>query len=221
MRATNSRHCRGARRRLAVALGVPAFLAFVVVTMTTACSNLGKLPSIGGLSPSPTTQDSASTSRSGLIQVHDPGKVTGTLHGPCHTRHQGQLPDRHCTPGAYDPGVTAATLCSPSYSTDTYRAPEAQTEAFKWNVAEPAYGQHDVSGELDHLISLELGGANDASNLWVEAGSIPNPKDSIENALHDWVCSATGAQAQRRLRQAQHAIAHNWLTAEAKVGLAH
>jgi hypothetical protein len=116
--------------------------------------------------------------------------------------------------------VTAAVLCSPGYSTGTYRAPESQTEHFKWDVAEPAYGQDHLSGELDHLVSLELGGANDASNLWVEAGSIPNPKDSVENALHDWVCSATGAQAQKRLKQAQRAIAHDWLTAESTLGVA-
>src|SRR4029077_17049781 len=161
----------------------------------------------------------ANASLAGLVRVHDPGQVTGTLTGPCHARDHGQLPDPRCTPGAYDPAITAAVLCSSSYRTSTYRAPESQTEHFKHDVAEPAYDQHDVSGELDHLISLELGGANDAANLWVEAGSIPNPKDKIEDALHGWVYSATGTGAQRRLRQAQHAIAHNWLTAEAKLGV--
>jgi hypothetical protein len=154
-----------------------------------------------------------------LVQVHDPGHVTGVLTGPCHARANGQLPDPACTPGAYDPAVTAAILCAPGYSTRTYRAPESETSPFKWHVAEPAYGQQNVSGELDHLVSLELGGANDASNLWVEAGPIPNPKDSVENALHAWVCAAAGASAETRLHQAQVAIAADWMTAEQVLGI--
>lgn len=196
-----------------------AFIVLGVLAMTSGCeAKLGKLPLATPL-PTPSVSHRANASLAGLVRVHDPGQVTGTLTGPCDARDHGQLPDPRCTPGAYDPAITAAVLCSSSYRTSTYRAPESQTEHFKHDVAEPAYDQHDVSGELDHLISLELGGANDAANLWVEAGSIPNPKDKIEDALHGWVCSATGTGAQRRLRQAQHAIAHNWLTAEAKLGV--
>lgn len=152
-----------------------------------------------------------------LRAVHDPGQVTGTLTGPCHTRDGGRLPDPHCTPGAFDPAVTQAniqsTICRSGY-TETVRPPETQTETFKWNVAEPAYGQHDVSGELDHLVPLELGGANDASNLWVEAGSIPNPKDTVENALNQAVCDG-----RISLRAAQRAIARDWLTVAAAQGI--
>ena len=97
------------------------------------------------------------TAGNGLLAVHDPGTVTGTLTGACRTRDQGLLPDRSCTPGAIDPAVTQAnigsTICRAGY-TDSVRPPESQTEAFKWGVAEPAYGQHDVSGELDHLVPL-------------------------------------------------------------------
>lgn len=143
--------------------------------------------------------------------------MTGTLTGPCHTRDNGQLPDPSCTPGAFDPAVTQAniqsTICRSGY-TATVRPPESQTEHFKWNVAEPAYGQHNISGELDHLIPLELGGANDASNLWVEAGAIPNQKDDVENALHQAVCDG-----QLSLRKAQLEIARNWLKAAATLGI--
>jgi hypothetical protein len=153
----------------------------------------------------------------GLLAVHDPGEVTGTLTGPCHTRDHGLLPDRSCTPGAIDPAVTqaniGATICRAGY-TDTVRPPEAQTEAFKWNAAEPAYGQRDVSGELDHLIPLELGGDNDAANLWVESGPIPNPKDAVENALNQAVCDG-----RITLRTAQREIARNWIRAAASLGI--
>jgi hypothetical protein len=126
------------------------------------------------------------------------------------------LPDRHCTPGSIDPAVTqaniATTICMSGY-TATVRPPESQTEHFKLDVAEPAYGQSG-HGELDHLVPLELGGSNDATNLWVEAGSIPNPKDAVENALNQEVCNGT-----LTLRRAQRLIARNWLVAAAQLGL--
>ncbi len=63
--------------------------------------------------------------------------------------------------------------------------------------------------EVDHLVSLELGGSNDIANLWPEAAN-PRPgfheKDQVENYLHDQVCS--GAVP---LDQAQYQIATNWL----------
>jgi hypothetical protein len=153
----------------------------------------------------------------GLLRVHDPGEVTGSLSGPCHTRHHGELPDPSCTPGSVDPAVSQAdigsTMCRSGY-TETVRPPESQTEQFKWNVAEPAYGQSDVSGELDHLVPLELGGSNDATNLWVEAGPLPNHKDAVENALHREVCDGT-----LPLRAAQREIARNWLAVARQLGL--
>ena len=146
---------------------------------------LGSLPSPGAAATTAHTGTAHRTGH-GLYAVHDPGEVTGTLAGPCRPRGHGRLPDRSCTPGAIDPAVTqsniGSTICRSGYTTSV-RPPESQTEKFKWDVAEPAYGQHDVPGELDHLVPLELGGANDARNLWVEAGSIPNPKDAVEDAL--------------------------------------
>jgi hypothetical protein len=157
-----------------------------------------------------------------LRHVHDPGRVTGTLAGPCTYRAAGggELPDPHCTPGAEDPAVTAAVLCAPGYSTRSYRPPESQTSEFKYGEAYPAYGlPRTARTELDHLVSLELGGSNDASNLWPEAPPTPNPKDRVENALHAWVCAVTGKAAQARLGKAQRAIAENWTTAEQAAGM--
>lgn len=166
-------------------------------------------------SPPPSPTATLSASPPPLRQVHDPGQVTGILTGPCKAQDGGQLPDPGCTPGAYDPAVTAAVLCAAGYTTKTYRAPSSQTSAFKFKDAYPAYGIPDVPGtvsELDHLVSLELGGANDASNLWPELGPIPNPKDAVENQLHTWVC-AGGQGEQVRLQEAQVAIAADWETA--------
>lgn len=150
-----------------------------------------------------------------LAAVHDPGEVTGSLTGPCRARDGGRLPDPGCTPGAYDPAITAAVLCAAGYRTSGYRPPESQTERFKFDSAYPAYGIPDgTKSELDHLVPLELGGANDAANLWPEVGHIPNAKDAVEEHLHNAVCSG-----RVTLAAARSAIAANWETAESRLGI--
>ena len=65
--------------------------------------------------------------------------------------------------------------------------------------------------EVDHLISLELGGSNSIRNLWPEpyAGRWgARTKDVLENTLHDLVCSG-----RLTLRYAQHIEATNWVAA--------
>jgi hypothetical protein len=134
--------------------------------------------------------------------------------GSCHATGHGSYssPDRHCTPGALNPAVTQSTIdhtiCVAGY-TKTIRPPESVTEPEKLaNMA--AYGvggrsAHDF--EYDHLVSLELGGAvNDPRNLWPEPGASPNPKDSVEDRLHDLVCDG-----QMPLATAQHVIATDWV----------
>jgi hypothetical protein len=173
-----------------------------------------------------TAQQSAATSRASsaaasgaLASISDEGMVTySTRLTRCHAGDAGQLPDRRCTPGSVDPAVTQATIgstiCRPGY-TARVRPPSSETTRAKYDVAYPAYGipQHDHS-ELDHLVSLELGGSNDITNLWPEVGSLPNPKDKVENALHRAVCDG-----QVPLRAAQRAIASGWMNAETGLGL--
>ena len=161
----------------------------------------------------------AAPSAHGLKKVYDPGRVTGTIVGHCSYRDHGQLPDPRCTPGSVDPDVTQAdigsTICKRGW-TATVRPPEAQTERFKYDVAYPAYGTPSAERtELDHLVPLELGGSNDATNLWPEYPPTPNPKDSVENALNAAVCDGKVS-----LTAAQDAIASDWLTAERTLGLA-
>ncbi len=160
----------------------------------------------------------AAPAGSGLKKVHDPGRVTGTIHGHCSYRDHGQLPDPRCTPGSVDPAVTPAdirsTICKRGW-TATVRPPESQTGRFKYGVAYPAYGTPGSERtELDHLVPLELGGSNDATNLWPESPPVPNPKDKVENALNAAVC-----EGRVSLTAAQNAIASDWLTAEKKLGL--
>lgn len=191
------------------------------------------VPSSAAPAPSaPATASAPSASVPGpLTPVHDPGQVTGTLTGPCHTSDNGQLPDPRCTPGSYDPAVTQAnlstTLCVRHVSSTgkvTYdlsaawlagRPPTAQTDDAKFNTVDPAYGiPVTVKGELDHLVAREIGGSNDISNLWLEAGSIPNPKDAVENASHQAVCAG-----QMTLAVAQYDMATNWIALGQRLGV--
>ncbi len=65
--------------------------------------------------------------------------------------------------------------------------------------------------EIDHLISLELGGSNAIGNLWPELNDHPkgylNSKDILENRLHDLVC-----EGKVGLASVQKAIATNWVS---------
>ena len=181
-------------------------------------------PSQGSTGQDSTGQDSTSptgaqgSSGHPLLRVHDPRRVTGTITGHCAFRDHGQLPDPRCTPGAVDPNVTQgnlrSTICHPGY-TKTVRPSSSVTDRFKYEVVYPAYSEpKSKKTELDHLVSLELGGSNDAANLWPEYPPTPNPKDKVENALHAAVCDG-----RVKLTAAQNAIARNWETAEQVLGL--
>ena len=68
--------------------------------------------------------------------------------------------------------------------------------------------------EIDHLISLELGGSNDITNLWPEpyAGRWnARVKDNLENRLHRLVVNG-----ELDLRTAQRVISHDWIAAYKK-----
>ncbi|MFI2609157.1 hypothetical protein [Kitasatospora sp. NPDC018619] len=151
--------------------------------------------------------------------------------GSCHYRYTADkqpLPDPSCTPGAISPAVTQDnlkdTICKPGGYTSTIRPPANVTGKEKAENAR-SYGYTGPMGdaEYDHLISLQLGGdPNDSRNLWVQPpspGHVPgkgpnNPKDSVETHLHTAIC-----KGQVTLAAAQQAIATDWTTAEAKLGI--
>jgi hypothetical protein len=118
------------------------------------------------------------------------------------------LPDSDCTPGAVFADVTVSQICQPGYSSQVRNVPDSEKNQVyaEYGVKSHTTGQYEV----DHLVSLELGGSNDISNLWPEPAE-PRPgfheKDKVENYLHNQVCS--GAIS---LQQAQIEIATNWMT---------
>ena len=178
-------------------------------------------PASHPVTPPPATHAPAAT-RAPAPHVpapHVPAAAPAAAPSTCHLRDNGQLPDPGCTPGATDSRVTQATIystiCVRGY-TATVRPPSSVTSRFKYSVSYPEYGvPASARGELDHLIPLELGGSSAAANLWPEIGPLPNPKDSVENALNHAVCSG-----RLTLRAAQRAIAANWMTAESVLAVA-
>jgi hypothetical protein len=119
----------------------------------------------------------------------------------------GGLQDPACTPGDIIPTATKEEICTPGYSQQVRNVPDREKEDdyAAYGIMSHSTGEYEV----DHLVSLELGGSNDISNLWPEAAS-PKPgfheKDKVENYLHEQVCS--GAIS---LADAQREIATNWL----------
>jgi hypothetical protein len=75
----------------------------------------------------------------------------------------------------------------------------------RYGITSHVTGQYEV----DHLISLELGGSNSIKSLFPEAAE-PRPgfheKDRLENRLHKLVCAG-----KMKLKTAQRGIRTNWL----------
>ncbi len=151
-------------------------------------------------SPSSTTPNNPSTPSSAEPQWGVQTKTSNCI------AHNG-LQDTACTPGALLSTGTKDAICQSGYARSVRNVPTSEKSQVyaEYGIASHTSGQYEV----DHLVSLELGGSNDISNLWPEAAS-PQPgfheKDKVENYLHDQVCS--GAIS---LRQAQIEIATNWL----------
>ena len=118
------------------------------------------------------------------------------------------LPDPKLTPGDIL-DVTPQDFCVVGYSSKVRAVPQS--------VKNQAYEEYGITShqpgayEVDHLISLELGGSNSLRNLWPQSYKglwNAHTKDELENKLHDMVCSG-GLD----MKTAQQAIATNWIAA--------
>lgn len=120
---------------------------------------------------------------------------------------QDKLPDKDCTPGAIFVNVTKDQICIAGYSKSVrnVNTPEKNLVFQEYGILSHGPGDY----EIDHYVSLELGGSNDISNLWPEAAE-PRPgfheKDKVENYLHKEVCEGVIS-----LREAQKEISTDWL----------
>jgi hypothetical protein len=131
----------------------------------------------------------------------------------------GLLPDPVKTPGVANPALTAEVLCAKKFTTRDVRSVPS---ALKRRVY-ALYGRTNHKGvcaqpkrgcEIDHAISLELGGANDIKNLWPQPFGKPwgaEVKDRLENKLHKLVCAG-----ELDLETAQQEVSTDWIASYRK-----
>jgi hypothetical protein len=122
------------------------------------------------------------------------------------------LPDPRLTPGDVLP-VTAQDFCVTGYSKKVRHVPAAVKRKVyeEYGITQHGKGEYEV----DHLISLELGGSNSIRNLWPQS-YLTQPwnarvKDVLENDLHRRICAGT-----IDVKTAQRMIATDWIAAYKK-----
>jgi len=122
----------------------------------------------------------------------------------------GQLPNHQ-----YTPGVVRTTdrdeICSKSFRTSKYRLTtyKMKKQVCRLYTASPCPKARIM--EIDHLIPLELGGADVGENLWVEFAWYPKgPGYHIKDRL-EWRLRAEVCHKRISLKEAQECIRDNWI----------
>ena len=129
----------------------------------------------------------------------------------CAALAPGSLNDIDKTPG--DVRTTdKETICTQSTKTVRNVSSATKKQAFKlYGLTRQTGWCKALNCEVDHLISLELGGSNDIKNLWPQpyAGKWnAHVKDKLENRLHKLICDGSVTP-----QEAQEAISRDWITA--------
>ena len=141
--------------------------------------------------------------------------------GSCHasTSNGYPVPDPQCTPGGINSTVTLSVMQDPGWRTRCIRdCEESQARkhaAYSWyQIPNPQNnsGSNQIC-ELDHVVPLELGGADGMGNIWPQCGpddtTLKNRyfklKDHVENYLADEVKAG-----RMPLDAAQRGIASDW-----------
>jgi hypothetical protein len=106
--------------------------------------------------------------------------------------------------------ATLDKICQKGYTATVRHVTDSQKDQVFQEYGLERSGNYEV----DHLISLELGGSNDTRNLWPQTYHgqwNARVKDGLENRLHELVC-----MGKLPLRDAQYDISHNWIQAYCK-----
>lgn len=123
------------------------------------------------------------------------------------------IPDPTITYGDIFKNASKNNICSVGYTKTVRRV----SKGLKRYVLE-LYGLEETESkhyEIDHFISLELGGNNDIENLWSQSYDIiwnARVKDKLENKLRKMVCSGVIT-----LEQAQKEISDDWIGSYCKL----
>lgn len=129
-------------------------------------------------------------------------------------------PDARLTPGATFSGLTVEQLVTRKTST-VRDVPDSEKNAV---FAEYHIDPKSDHFEVDHLISLELGGSNDIHNLWPQSYTTSPYNAHVKDRLEDWMAASIRHtltnyghdQATRLLTTYQHEIATDWIAAYTK-----
>ncbi len=120
-------------------------------------------------------------------------------------------PNAKLTPGAANPAIKqtniAETICRDGWDTASVRdkttTPEQKAATYEsYGIPRPPHDSgEDQECELDHLISIENGGADSIENIWPQCGpdwphgpSVTldrryfKMKDAVENYVHNGIC---------------------------------
>ena len=136
------------------------------------------------------------------------------------------LPDAKLTPGQTMPGVTVEQLCQKGYANVLNGGARNVPESEKREVFIRYFGKvpsNPGAFEIDHVISIELGGANTISNLFPQSYSgIWNAR--VKDRLEDWMAAQVRhslaedghATAAAKLALFQKEISSNWTNAYVK-----
>jgi hypothetical protein len=185
---------------------------FFITLMMAVCIALSSCTiSTSGLSGTGTPTSGSSTG-SGSPAGGTPQFGTQAKTSGCQVN--GKYPDLACTPGAVFTNVTKDDVCKSGYSSGVRDVPISEKDQVyaEYGIAHHTTGQYEV----DHFVSLEIGGSNDISNLWPEAAN-PTPgfhqKDKVENYLHSQVCDGSMS-----LHDAQVKIATDWYAVYTQMG---
>ena len=210
----------------------PPVVALLVLSACLALSSCATRTARRTASPAPSSGAAA------LFVAHGHGWTDAGIEGPvpapgsCHMRAAANgdpLPDPACTPGAVDSTITDgnvnSTLCRKGGYLAVVLPPDALVEPVKRKLL-AAYGIPDAQSgdfELDHLVSLNAGGASDTRDLWPEPNTFrqfkpgngrQNDKDVIETYLFHAVCDGTVP-----LSAVRAAMDADWTTAVRTLGL--
>jgi len=129
------------------------------------------------------------------------------------------LPDPDCTPGAENPTVTLDVLHNTAFRTGCIRncaTSESQKRVtYGWYSlpSPPNNTGPDQTCELDHLVPLELGGADTLDNIWPQCGpggvSLNDRYFKQKDLVEDYLTGQVKSGAMD-LETARHQIATDW-----------
>ena len=123
------------------------------------------------------------------------------------------LPNPKLTPGVARQ-VTQNDLCTTSTKLVRHTSADTKKQVYAEYGLKPTRsvnctGPSQSCYEVDHLIPLEIGGADEKNNLWPQLYDGVNnahDKDKLENYLHKQICAN-----KMTMQQAQACISKDWI----------